>query len=205
MRGVADLAERYGTGLIRLTVWQNLLISDIKGADLPEVQCCIEQLGLHWNANNIRGGVIACTGNTGCKFAATNTKAHGREIIAYLEEHYALDQPINIHLTGCPHSCAQHYIGDIGMLGAKVEEDDDFIEGYHIFVGGGYGAEQQVARELFRNITAIEAPRVVGEMIAAYQGNRLNPEETFAQFASRLEIDQLKALCGSTGPAEVIS
>ena len=71
---MARIADRYGSGTIRLTVWQNLLISDIDAADLPAVKREIEQLGLHWSATNVRAGLVACTGNAGCKFAASNTK-----------------------------------------------------------------------------------------------------------------------------------
>ena len=77
----------------------------------------IERLGLHWSATNVRAGLVACTGNAGCKFAASNTKSHALPIADYLDSRLALDVPLNIHLTGCHHSCAQHYIGDIGLLG----------------------------------------------------------------------------------------
>ena len=120
LRGVARIAERYGRGTIRLTVWQNLLISDVAREEVPAVQRELEQLGLHWSATNVRAGLIACTGNGGCRFSASNTKRHGLQIAEYLESRVTLDQPLNIHLTGCHHSCAQHYIGDIGLLATKV-------------------------------------------------------------------------------------
>jgi ferredoxin-nitrite reductase len=60
--------------------------------------------------------MVACTGNIGCKFAASDTKGHAEEIARWCETRVALDGPINIHLTGCHHSCAQHYVGDIGLL-----------------------------------------------------------------------------------------
>ena len=99
------------------------------------------------SASAIRGGLVACTGNTGCKFAATDTKGQAMLLADYLDGRVALDQPINIHLTGCPNSCAQHYVGDIGLLGIKV--GDDMIEGYTILVGGGAGSEQSLAREIY--------------------------------------------------------
>jgi len=77
-------------------------------------------MGLHWEQSNLRSGLVACTGNSYCKFASSNTKSHALELADYLEKRVDLDQPINIHLTGCPNSCAQHYMGDIGLLGAKV-------------------------------------------------------------------------------------
>src|SRR5206468_7442342 len=76
--------------------------------------------GLGWSASSIRGGLVACTGSAGCKYAAADTKKHAMQIAAYLESKLELDQPINIHLTGCHHSCAQHYIGDIGLIATRI-------------------------------------------------------------------------------------
>ena len=79
-----------------------------------------------------------------------------------------IDTPVNIHLTGCHHSCAQHYIGDIGLLGARVPvgEDGDTVEGYSIFVGGGFAEDAAIARELYTNVKAGDAPRVVAPHFA---------------------------------------
>ena len=104
-------------------------------------------------------------GNAGCKFAASNTKRHALAVADHLDAQLELDQPINIHVTGCPNSCAQHYLGDIGMLGTKVEVGDDMVEGYHVFLGGGYGADQMVGREMFKGVVAEDLPHVVERML----------------------------------------
>jgi ferredoxin-nitrite reductase len=106
-----------------------------------------------------------------------------------------LDTPINVHLTGCHHSCAQHYIGDIGLIGARVAlpDSEDTVEGYHIHVGGGYGPDAAIGRELFRDIKATEAPRAVARILKAYIAHRQSPEETFVAFAKRHETDAIKA------------
>jgi ferredoxin-nitrite reductase len=103
-----------------------------------------------------------------------------------------MDSPINIHLTGCHHSCAQHYIGDIGLIGAKIEENDDAIEGYHVLIGGGYGSEQALARELFRDVKASDAPQVIEKILSGYLANRADAAESFHTFANRLSVDELK-------------
>lgn len=193
MRGLSDLADRHGSGTIRLTVWQNLLISDIPGEDIPDVKRGIEELGLHWDASNVRGALVACTGNAGCKFAAANTKKHAMQIADYLEPRITLDHPLNIHVTGCPNSCAQHYLGDIGLIGTGVEVGDDMVEGYHIFVGGGYGEEQNIGREMFRSIAATEAPMVIERMLRAYLDNRESDDDTFNDFVRKHPTDSLKA------------
>ncbi len=195
MRGLAGIAERHGSATLRLTVWQNLLVSDVRESDLDEVKKTLARLGLGWTASGIRAGLVACTGNTGCKFAATNTKGQALELADYLEQHVALDQPINIHLTGCPNSCAQHYIGDIGLLGAKIENGDDMIEGYHVYVGGGAGPEQGLGRELFRDLPFAELPQRLARLLAGYLHRRQGPEETFLAFARRHSVDELRALC----------
>jgi ferredoxin-nitrite reductase len=195
MRGVATIADRFGSGTIRLTVWQNLLISDVPAERTGDVARAIEALGLGWSATGFRGGLVACTGNAGCKYAASNTKAHALEITAHLESALGtVEPPVNIHLTGCPHSCAQHYIGDIGLLGTKVAVGDDMIEGYHVYVGGGYGDRQEIGREIYRDVTAADAPRVLERMLRTYLAHRAREGETFQDFVKRHPSEQLREL-----------
>jgi len=193
MLAVASVADRYGSGTIRLTVWQNLLISDIPTDKLEAAKRELEAASIGWSATSVRAGLVACTGNAGCKFAASNTKKHATQIANYLEQRLELDQPINIHLTGCPHSCAQHYIGDIGLLATKVTVGEDMVEGYHLFVGGGYGIEQNIGREIRRDIVAEEVPMVLERVLRSYLENR-NGRESFREFVSRLPIEQLKGI-----------
>lgn len=195
MDGLAAIAERFGRGTIRLTVWQNLLIPDIKEADLDAVKAAIEALGLGWDASSIRSGLVACTGNAGCKFAASDTKRHALILARYLEERVELDQPINIHLTGCHHSCAQHYLGDLGLEATKVEVGEDLVEGYHLCVGGGYGAEQGIGRRLFDAMPFDAIPPAVERLLRAYLAQRL-PNESFASFTRRQSLEALRAVGG---------
>ena len=100
----------------------------------------------------------------------------------------ALDQPVNIHLTGCHHSCAQHYIGDIGLLGAKVAVDasgEETVEGYHVYVGGGFGADPAIGRELRRDVKADDVPALIERMLKAYLDRRESPAESFQAFTAR--------------------
>ena len=121
MCGIAAIAQQMGDGDVRLTVWQNLLISGIPSCKLAAAEAAIEKLGLTTRTSSIRAGLVACTGNTGCRFAASDTKRHAEEIARWCEGRVSLDGPVNIHLTGCHHSCAQHYIGDVGLLACKVQ------------------------------------------------------------------------------------
>jgi ferredoxin-nitrite reductase len=196
MRGLADVARECGDGDIRLTVWQNLLISGVPTEKLETAQARIEALGLGITANAIRSGLVACTGNVGCKFAASDTKRHAEEIASWCETRVALDMPINIHLTGCHHSCAQHFISEIGLLACKVQANDDAdpVEGYHILVGGGFGPHAAIGRELYRDIVAEDAPRTVERILKTYIAHRASPEESFLAFARRHDTEALKAM-----------
>jgi ferredoxin-nitrite reductase len=203
MRGIAAVARHYGDGDIRLTVWQNFLISGVPDAQIPAARAAIEALGLGAEANALRAGLIACTGNAGCKFAASDTKRHADEIAAWCETRVAIDTPVNIHLTGCHHSCAQHFISEIGLLACKVQESEDAepVEGYHIHVGGGFGDSAALGRELYRDVKAVDAPRTVARILNAYVANRSSPRESFLTFSERYDDAALKALCESENAA----
>jgi len=195
-RGLAAIAHKYGDGGVRLTVWQNLLLTGVHDADVAQVIADIEALGLATQASPLHSGLVACTGNFGCRFAAADTKRHAAEIAAYCETAAPMDTPINIHLTGCHHSCAQHYIGDIGLIGARVPLGDEgnTIEGYHILVGGGYAENATIARELYQNVRAEDAPAAVARILKAYRRRRTNEAETFADFARRNDSETIRRL-----------
>jgi ferredoxin-nitrite reductase len=196
MRGLAGIARDMGDGDIRLTVWQNLLISGVAIKKLKAAQAKIEALGLAIETNAIRAGLVACTGNTGCKFSASDTKRHAEEIARWCETRVAIDTPVNIHLTGCHHSCAQHFVSEIGLLACKVQlsENDDPVEGYHVLIGGGFGPQAALGRELYRDVKADDAPKTVERILKAYLAHRASREESFISFARRHELDALKTM-----------
>jgi ferredoxin-nitrite reductase len=194
LRGLADIAEHFGSGTLRLTVWQNLLISDIPRGDVAAAKTAIEALGLAVEVSAVRAGLIACTGNVGCKFALADTKRHALALAEHLDARFVIDTPLNIHLTGCPNSCAQHVVGDIGLLATKVDAgDDDEVEGYHIHIGGGSGAEQRLGREIFPSVPADVMPARIATMLRAYLTHRRDGE-TFYDFAGRHSDAELSAM-----------
>jgi ferredoxin-nitrite reductase len=193
MRGLADIAEKFGSGTLRLTVWQNLLISDIPDSALDAAKAAIEAQGLDWRASNPRSGLVACTGNAGCKFAAADTKGHADAIARHLDGRIVLDQPVNIHLTGCHHSCAQHYVGDIGLIATKIERGEESVEGYHLHLGGGFGTGQKIAREILRDVPADELPQQIERVLAAWQAGRRSGE-SFQDWANRHDAAALAAV-----------
>lgn len=203
MRTIAAISKACGDGDIRLTVWQNLLISGVPDAKVDDVLANLTAIGLSAETSMLRAGLIACTGATGCKFAAAHTKEDALAIAAHCEPRLTLDQPVNIHLTGCHHSCAQHYIGDLGLIGAKVpvNEEGDTVPGYDVLVGGGYGVDGGMARPFREKVKAEEAPALVEAILRTWQTHRAGPDESFVAFARRHEIAALRALVAATGEA----
>jgi ferredoxin-nitrite reductase len=138
---------------------------------------------------------VACTGATGCRFANAHTKETAEAIASWCDGRVELDSPVNIHLTGCHHSCAQHYIGDIGLIGARVvaNDDGDTVDGFHLHVGGGFGPDGGIGRELVRDVRAEDVPRSVERILRAYLAHR-EQGETFLAFTRRQDIGVLAAL-----------
>ena len=199
-RALAAAAARFGDGAIRLTVWQNLLISGVGDRDLAPLESALNQAGLSSAATPLRAGLIACTGANGCKFGNARTKETAEAIALHCEQrlaarNLALDTALNIHVTGCPNSCAQHYIGDIGLVGARVPvgDDGDTVDGFHIVVGGGYGADARIARDFARDVKADDAPAAVEALIAAWLAHREGAED-FNAFVARREIEDIRRM-----------
>lgn len=196
MRVIAAAARRYGDGDIRLTVWQNLILSGVSETAVPALESDLAASGIGLRATSVRAGLVACTGATGCKFAASHTKEDALVIADHVESRLPLDVPVNIHLTGCHHSCAQHYIGDIGLIGARVPvgTEGDTVDGYDIVVGGGFAENAAIGREVWKGIAATDAAGRVEALLRAYMGSRDGPGESFQAFATRVGPERIAAL-----------
>lgn len=196
MRGLAKIAQDLGDGEIRLTVWQNLLIPGVRDGNVELTIAAIRAMGLDVETSQVRAGLIACTGRAGCKFGLADTKRAAARIADWCDPRVPIETPINIHLTGCHHSCAQHYISDIGMIGARIPvgDTDDTVDGFHVFTGGGFGPDADVGQEVFHDVTAEDAPVYVERLLKAYVSNRLSPDETFLSFARRHDGETLRKL-----------
>jgi ferredoxin-nitrite reductase len=188
LRGLAALATKYGSSTIRLTPWQNLLLTDIPHQLLPEVENEIAQLGLDYSTSNIKSAMVACSGTKGCKSSATDTKTHALSLAKQLEN-LTIDIPINIHFTGCEKSCAQHGKSDITLMGVKIVSENGTGEAYRVYVGDG---EEKFGRELYQQVNVDELPDTIEQMLRIYQMYRQNNRESFGEFANRYAIAQLK-------------
>ena len=153
MRGLATIAQR--SRRRRYPSHRLAEPADLRRAGRDKVataEAAIETLGLTTKASSIRAGLVACTGNAGCRFAASDTKRHAEDIARWCEARVELDGPVNIHLTGCHHSCAQHYIGDIGLIACKVPVDETATPSRAItsWSAAASGPEAALARELYQ-------------------------------------------------------
>jgi len=202
MRGLAEIALRHGRNDVRLTVWQNLLVPHIPGERVEQAVHEIRALGLEVEASSFAAGAVACTGRFGCKYASSHTKEHAAALVERLERRFRLDTPVNIHLTGCVNSCAQHYIGDIGLLGASVGEGENQQEAYQVFLGGGSDANRRLARFLTGPVPVPELPAMLERMIQTYLERR-QPGESFSGFAAKLEDSELPEVFLKQTAAEV--
>jgi ferredoxin-nitrite reductase len=196
LHSLTDLAQTYGSGTLRLTPWQNLLISDIPHSSIPHVKDEIEGLGLHWNANHIQSSLVACTGKTGCASSATDTKGQALALADYLNKHITLDVPVKIHFSGCAKSCAYHGKSDITLLGTLFEKNKTLVEGYHIYVGD---EEQAFGRELYTNVCVVELPHRILQVLRVYQIKRGEFDETLGEFTNRYTIAKLRQLFDQEG------
>ncbi|MCC2693858.1 precorrin-3B synthase [Nodularia sp. LEGE 04288] len=203
IRGLADLAQRFGNGTLRLTPWQNLLLTDIPARSLTDVKSEIAVLKLDVSASNINSALVACSGNKGCAASATDTKGDALALAKYLETHVSLNHPVHIHFSGCEKSCAQHSHSDITLLGVSLESENGTMGAYHIYVGDSLRGEaigdsnQKFGRQLYQYVTVAELPVLLGQMLQVYKIQCRNPDESFGEFVNRYEIAQLHPLFSS--------
>jgi ferredoxin-nitrite reductase len=188
MHALADVATHYGRGELRLTVWQNVLVPHVPDAFVDTVTRNARRIGFFTTASLATGGIVACTGSRGCKYAAADTKGHALGLMKHLEGRVSLGSPVNVHFTGCPHSCAQHYCGDVGLVGAKLA---DGTEGYHIVLGGGMDHEQGIARDIFRGVRASEVNALIEKVLVTFEA-RKSRGETFVQWTRRHSVKELQ-------------
>jgi ferredoxin-nitrite reductase len=192
LKGLAHLARDLGDGELRLTVWQNLILSGIEGHLREAFLAGVGALGLGAHPGLGGSGVVACTGNTGCKFAASDTKGHALGLIQMMGSR-VWRHPFNVHFTGCSHSCAQHLIGDIGLIATKV--GDAGIEGYHMVVGGGSERDRAVAKPFAPNVVADAVAPLVMKILDCYAADT-GEAVSLTQYLRETDLNKLAERVG---------
>jgi sulfite reductase beta subunit-like hemoprotein len=196
----ADIADRYCGGVIRTTNQQNLLFPNIDTDQLAAAQAEIRGAGFEWAVSEFHKGAVSCTGNEFCNLAITETKARLREIVAHLESELLYDDPIRIHLNGCPNSCGQHHIGDIGLQGCLARLNDGTqVEAYDVGLGGRLGNDAKFVRAISRKVPADKVKYALANLLRAYKTNRNTTDgvpETFGKFVDRHSDAELGEFLG---------
>jgi len=193
LEAAADLAERYGSGALRTTVAQNLLFIDIPNEKAVELAQELGKLGLHVEGSAFWRGAVACTGTEFCKLAITETKGFARWIVDELEERLpGFDQQLRLHVTGCPNSCGQHWIADIGIEGKKIKHDGKLIDAYYFCLGGAVGQHSAIARPVGYRCPATLVPESIERLLRHYLADR-KPGENLRVWFGRHSSDELRA------------
>jgi len=193
----ADLAGRFGTGDLRLTVMQNLIFLNIPSHRAAELARELEHLGLHVQGSAFWRGGIACTGTEFCKLAITETKGFLRWLVEEMELRLPqFDQQLRLHVTGCPNSCGQHWIADIGLEGKKIKHEGRLTDAYYFCVGGSVGKHAAVARPVGFRTPAHQVPEALERLLQKYLVEREPGENLRAWFGRNSDADLRAALAG---------
>ena len=192
MLAAAELSERFACGELRTTNMQNLLIVNVPHGNTEALARELEAVGLRVGASPFWRGAIACSGTEFCKLAITETKSFSRWLVQELEERLpGFDQDLKLHVTGCPNSCGQHWIADIGIEGKKLKVDGRTIDAYYFCLGGAVGKQQAIARPIGYRCAGTDVPDAIERLLTAYLANR-RPGENLRQFFARHKDEALR-------------
>ena len=190
---IAELAEAHGSGRVRTTVEQKMIILDVEEAQVDSLVESLEALDLTARPSSFRRGTMACTGIEYCKLAIVETKARGSQLIDELERRIPdFDEPLTININGCPNACARIQTADIGLKGQlMLDGDGNQVEGYQVHLGGALGLEAGFGRKVRGlKVTSAELPDYIERVLARYQAER-EAGERFATWAARASEEAL--------------
>ncbi len=194
LTAVADLAERHGSGRVRLTAQQKLLVLDVRPEEAEDLVAGLEAAGLPARPSEWRRGVMACTGIEFCKLALVETKARARTVVEELEDRLPdLDVPFSIHVNGCPNSCARTQVADVGLKGMVTKgADGELVEVFQVHLGGRLGHDPALARKTRAlKVAATDLPDYVERLATRYLDQRADGE-AFADWAHRAAEEDLR-------------
>jgi sulfite reductase (ferredoxin) len=193
LEAAAELAERFGSGQLRATVSQNLLFIGIPSYKTAELARVLNQIGMQVDGSSFFRGAVACTGTEFCKLAITETKGFARWLVGELEERLPeFDQQLRLHVTGCPNSCGQHWIADIGIEGKKIKHEGQLTDAFYFCLGGAVGQHAAIARPVGYRCPAALVPESIERLLRYYLANR-QPEENLRAWFGRYSNDELRA------------
>jgi sulfite reductase beta subunit-like hemoprotein len=193
---VARLAAKYcapGQDAIRLTNKQNLLIINVPEANVAALKDELDALGLDYNPGNFRRGCVSCTGIEFCNLAVAETKNRMMSLVQQLETTSGwYKDKIRIHFSGCPSSCGQHQIADIGFRGAKTKVNGQQVDAYDAFIGGRLGHNRRFNELLKGKIIATDVHLFIDRLLRVFEAMK-QEGETFADFTDRVPKAEILA------------
>ncbi len=193
LEAAAELSERFGSGELRATISQNLVIINVPNSKTSELVRELGQIGLYVEATNFWRGTVACTGTEFCKLAITETKGFARWLVDEMEERIPnFDQQLRLHVTGCPNSCGQHWIADIGLEGKKIKHEGKLTDAYYFCLGGAVGQFANVSRPVGYRCAATAVPEAIERLLRHYLAGR-GANENLRQWFARHTNDELRA------------
>jgi sulfite reductase (ferredoxin) len=192
MQSAADLADRFASGELRTTNMQNLLVVNVPKLQSESLAKELDSIGLRAGASPFFRGTVACSGTEFCKLAITETKSYSRWLVEELEERLpGFKQHLKLHVTGCPNSCGQHWIADIGLEGKKLKVGDHMQDAYYFCLGGAVGRYQSIARPVGYRCLASEVPEAIERLLRRYLIERVSGEN-LRQFFARHRDGELR-------------
>jgi sulfite reductase (ferredoxin) len=193
----ANLADRFAKGHLRTTNMQNLIVVNVPKANAHALADGLNAAGLVVNASPFWRGAIACTGSEFCKLAITETKSFTRWLVEELEVRVpGFDQQLKLHVAGCPNSCGQHWIADIGLEGKKIKLGDKLVDAYYFCLGGAVGEHQNIARLSGYRCVAPEVPAAIERLLSTYIAQRHDSENLRAYFSRHSDAELRGQLAG---------
>lgn len=196
---IAGLAEKYaapGLDAIRLTAKQNLLLLNIPEANLPALKAGLDAAGLVYNSSNFRKGCVSCTGVEFCNLAVAETKNRMIDLVDQLEAASGwYKDKIRIHFSGCPSSCGQHQIADIGFRGARTKVNGEMVDAFDAFIGGRLGHNRRFNELLKGKILAKDVHLFIDKLLRFFDSKKIDGE-TFAEFCDRVPKEEILAGVG---------
>ena len=193
LESAADLADRLGSGDLRTTVMQNLLLVNVPARNSAELARELSAIDLPVEGSAFWRGTVACTGTEFCKLAITETKGYARWLVDEMETRLPqFDQQLKLNVTGCPNSCGQYWVADIGMEGKKIKHEGKLVDAFYFAVGGAVGEFAGLARPLGYRCPATQVPDAVERLLRSYLATRFEGENLRVYF-SRHSDEELKS------------
>jgi sulfite reductase (ferredoxin) len=194
LAAAAELAREYGSGELRTTVMQNLLFVNVPRRNVDALVRDLAAIDLRVEGSHFWRGAIACTGTEFCKLAITETKGFARWLVEEMETRLPeFDQQLKLHVTGCPNSCGQHWIADVGIEGKKIKHNGALVDAYYFCVGGSAGGNAAIARPVGYRCPATLVPESLERLLRGYLKDR-RVNESLRAFLGRNSNDDLRAL-----------